>query len=79
MSESSAIQVKATPTFARNLRSLSKKYRSVQADVKLANRIQPSRSRKNKDEKLLPHPFKRLTQFAFPGIVRSFVALQRER
>ena len=35
MSERPAIQVEVTSTFRRNLRSLVKKYRSIQSDVKL--------------------------------------------
>ncbi|MGJ3246841.1 MAG: type II toxin-antitoxin system RelE/ParE family toxin [Elainellaceae cyanobacterium] len=33
MSESSAVQVEASPTFQRNIRKLIKKYRSIQADI----------------------------------------------
>jgi mRNA-degrading endonuclease RelE of RelBE toxin-antitoxin system len=33
MSEQPAIEVKASPTFNRNLRALAKKYRSIQNDV----------------------------------------------
>ena len=33
MSETYPIQVEAAPTFKRNLKKLSKKYRSIQADV----------------------------------------------
>ena len=33
MSEQSFIQVEASPTFNRNLRSLAKKYRSIRNDI----------------------------------------------
>ena len=35
MFEQGLIQVEATPTFVRNLRTLAKKYRSIRSDIQL--------------------------------------------